>query len=77
MLRNDQRQGASSGGRGTIGYIKAGDNYTLWVYLRNSEGQVRYQDQGAGGIVPELLAAVQVDMQAAGSEITPVERAGA
>lgn len=37
-----------SGGRGTIGYIKAGDNYTLWVYLRNPEGQVRFQGSLGG-----------------------------
>ncbi len=37
-----------SGGRGTIGYIKAGDDYTLWVYLRNSDGNVRYQGSVSG-----------------------------
>lgn len=37
-----------NGGRGTIGFIRAGENYTLWVYLRNSAGQIRYQGSVGG-----------------------------
>ena len=36
-----------------------------------------FVNQGTGGIVPQFLAAVQIEVVAAGGEVAPVERAGA
>jgi hypothetical protein len=60
-----------SGGKGTIGSLKAGDNYTLWVYLRNSEGQVRYQGS-VGGLRVRMGRITNAEVELHRINLTPV-----